>query len=576
MSSIKAEFAVEKLRGSENFHNWTFAIENLLQFKGLGNCLVLCNETQVAVETDPTKLIQAKSTLVLSVDPSLYVHIRNAKSAIEIWDIFHKMYEDNGVLGTVSLLLNFVSTKLESCDNMQVYLDKLTEYSNKMNRVGITVPDPLLAAFMLAGLTEEYRPFILGFQGNIGSLSTQIVKTRLLDCHSGLFSQPSNSAFLSNSEADNGRNKKKFVRQPVICHYCGRKGHRIEQCFKKQKAEEDEDSDTSSKKAFSCFVPDSSSNVWYLDSGASNHMTSHEDILFEKRKSNINEIITANNSKMKVHGVGKTNLFLNGEKIEVDKVLYVPDLSCNLLSVNQLLQKGNRVNFNKDFCSIYASDNTLITRCKSTDGVYKLRNESAKCLFSRAETTTAEISHHRFRHPNRKSFCRMRDGAVNGMIFSNDVIFHKSIPSPVSKITIQEESASGRVVSNKIHSEAKIQSAQDEIDQMNVATAFLHGDLEEEIYIEQSESCSMLDHMQNALNSSFNMKDLDAAKVCSNSSINKSKNEIETDRIAYIRKNSQLVNRENCNPVCKPSDPQYSIRRMKKSAKKRKSSQFIW
>lgn len=101
-------------------------MENLLQFKGLGNCIIPSSaDDKIAEDTDANKLIQAKSTLVLSIEPSLYVHVRCSKTALEIWREISNMYGDQGILGTVSLLLNFVSTRLESCDNMQSYLDQL-------------------------------------------------------------------------------------------------------------------------------------------------------------------------------------------------------------------------------------------------------------------------------------------------------------------------------------------------------------------------------------------------------------------------------------------------------------------
>lgn len=33
------DFDIEKLRGSENYHMWRFAVENVLAFKGLSDCI---------------------------------------------------------------------------------------------------------------------------------------------------------------------------------------------------------------------------------------------------------------------------------------------------------------------------------------------------------------------------------------------------------------------------------------------------------------------------------------------------------------------------------------------------------
>lgn len=71
-----------KLKGAENYHIWKFAITNYLKFRGLSKAIK--NET---AETDATKKIQAKSLLVLSVEPTIYAHIdtiHSANSALKI------------------------------------------------------------------------------------------------------------------------------------------------------------------------------------------------------------------------------------------------------------------------------------------------------------------------------------------------------------------------------------------------------------------------------------------------------------------------------------------------------------
>lgn len=423
MSSIKTDFAVEKLRGAENFHNWIFAMENLLEFKGLKKCIEVDDDGSVA-EKDAEKLAKAKTTLVLSVDSSLYVHIRSAKTALQIWKIFSDMYEDKGILGTVGLLMKFVSTRLSAFENMQTYLDEIISIGNKLERIGISMPDQLLAAFMLAGLTEEYKPFILGLQGNIGNISTSSVKMRLLDCQLGIFEKVNSNALLAN------KSEKKKYQRSYRCYSCGGKNHKSSECMTKPKNNENakekdkEKAGTSKKKAFTCFTSSTSqflSKEWIIDSGASYHMTPYDAFVAEKKKSNVSEILAANNSTMMVKGTGKSRVTLNKEEIEINNVLHVPELAGNLLSIYQIVKKGNKVIFDKDFCSIYGPDEDLIIQCKPVNGTYKLKNEvpNATCMLSKAEANSAFTWHRRFGHINYNSLCKMRDGAVTGMKFPN-------------------------------------------------------------------------------------------------------------------------------------------------------------
>ncbi|KAG5880917.1 hypothetical protein JTB14_035138 [Gonioctena quinquepunctata] len=57
---------VPKLKGRENFAEWSFAVENFLVLEGLSRCI-----TEVIADHDA----KAKTTIIL-IDSSLYVHIK--------------------------------------------------------------------------------------------------------------------------------------------------------------------------------------------------------------------------------------------------------------------------------------------------------------------------------------------------------------------------------------------------------------------------------------------------------------------------------------------------------------------
>lgn len=52
--------SIEKLRGTENYSTWKFAMENFLAHEGLEKCIV-----ETDAETDATKNKKAKSILIL-------------------------------------------------------------------------------------------------------------------------------------------------------------------------------------------------------------------------------------------------------------------------------------------------------------------------------------------------------------------------------------------------------------------------------------------------------------------------------------------------------------------------------
>ncbi|XP_050914861.1 uncharacterized protein LOC127129779 [Lathyrus oleraceus] len=76
------------------------------------------------------------------------------------------------------------------------------------------------------------------------------------------------------------------------------------------------------------------SNIWFLDSGCSNHMTSQKVWLVDFEESKKSKIKLVDSSSLQAEGTG--NIVIqrsNGVKALIKVILYVPGMKCNLLSV---------------------------------------------------------------------------------------------------------------------------------------------------------------------------------------------------------------------------------------------------
>jgi len=83
------------------------------------------------------------------------------------------------------------------------------------------------------------------------------------------------------------------------------------------------------------------SDIWYLDSGCSNHMLGNIEIFSNLDESVKSEVTLGTNSKVSVMGKGRVNILTKkGEKKYISDVYFVPGLKHNLMSVGQLMQKG--------------------------------------------------------------------------------------------------------------------------------------------------------------------------------------------------------------------------------------------
>ena len=138
---------------------------------------------------------------------------------------------------------------------------------------------------------------------------------------------------LYSKEKSSRKGNKKFR-----CHSCKQIGHNSKFCPNKKKTEKT-DTKYNYKKDFSSLYAsllvneNDSVTDWYVDSGATSHMTNKSNILFNKKEVVNKEVVVANNTKIPVSCVGDVKMSLDNKKninTIVRNVEYVPEICANL------------------------------------------------------------------------------------------------------------------------------------------------------------------------------------------------------------------------------------------------------
>ncbi|GJY65031.1 retrovirus-related pol polyprotein from transposon TNT 1-94 [Tanacetum coccineum] len=122
--------------------------------------------------------------------------------------------------------------------------------------------------------------------------------------------------------------------------------------------------------------------VWFLDSGCSNHMTGNKEWFLELDVSFRQSVKLGNGNRMAVVGKGNVLLQVKGHTQVISDVFYIPELKNNLLSIGQLQEKGLAILIHQGKCKIYHPEKGLIME---TD-------MSGNRMFSLATTTTPKTS----------------------------------------------------------------------------------------------------------------------------------------------------------------------------------------
>jgi len=85
-------------------------------------------------------------------------------------------------------------------------------------------------------------------------------------------------------------------------------------------------------------------SIWYLDTAASNHMCGDESFFSELTKVEAGLVSCGDDSKMVIKGRGTIrHMQKDGRVGEIRDVYYIPEMKSNILSIGQIVEKGNSI-----------------------------------------------------------------------------------------------------------------------------------------------------------------------------------------------------------------------------------------
>lgn len=330
----------------------------------------------------------------------------DCETSYEMWSKICQTYERDTEQQRCCLLQKFYSATFEKGVDMSTYLSKLKNLAYRLNAINTKIDEKMLISKILATLPKEYVYFVSAWESTEPERKTlENLTARLLgeELRINPKEEEKPVALKATQKKCNKCNKfghlTKFCRSKpvpkdksqVCCFKCNKHGHiakyckeeennyntkRCNICKKDNHFEKDcyfrnkkENKNDVANKVALMASETYNNDIWIMDSGSSSHMTNQKKYFKDLEK--IKTVINLAKSEEIMYAYGKGSIEF--DKCKLKEVLYVPNLSTNLLSVNSITKNGGEVIFTEDEVLVKAENKTIMKGKKMSNGLFQVK-----------------------------------------------------------------------------------------------------------------------------------------------------------------------------------------------------------
>jgi hypothetical protein len=341
-----------------------------------------------------------------------------------LWDELKSRYGGGAMHELVSTIDIILSTRIEDNETPR---DKLTDMRSaflKLNANNVPLDDKFFALLVLKSLPESYSATVqvLFSQPDLSSDKVITSACNYWDLKTKTKDDESSVALAARRNMNKNANRTYVNPNPPGTFHCTyhpwANSHNTADCRVAKHSSKDKDGQSRSGNAATANIAttddmmsfatayiahktvDNQSVEFHLDSGASDHLTCNKDLLLDPIA--YRSAVTIGDGS-KLYSTHRGTMQVN-QLIKVDNVLYVPNLSCNLLSVRQLLSGNFQVKFSRDEAIITDAKQESVlgtANFERQNGTYTLRASPSSSQAMLVTSTDYVLNwHNRLGHLN--------------------------------------------------------------------------------------------------------------------------------------------------------------------------------
>ncbi|PKU68032.1 Retrovirus-related Pol polyprotein from transposon TNT 1-94 [Dendrobium catenatum] len=396
ISNLK--FLVPHSLSPDNFPIWSTQIAKLLKANGFAAFL---DPKSTQENADPNQDAQSwqvtdqnlATALCSTISPEVLPYVIHLESTHEIWQTLQTRFQSSNRSKVIQLKNELHNVSMQTM-SMTQYLTEIKKIVDKISAAGSSVDPEDVIIYILNGLPPAYLSFATTIRTMQNSLSLDNVYSLLIseeihlksaalkfpkmaDNQSALFSfRGRGKRGRGRSAPDTSQTNKSVQNASITCQICKKKGHGADACWHQLNVNYVPNQPSS--KPNNAFLANNDSNQtvdWYIDSGASSHMTNQVDNLESYNTYKGHDTVTIGDGRsVPIAHMGTGLLPTTASKLLLSQILHIPSLSYNLLSISNLV-KDNPISIKFEENGFVFKDRTtkqVILKGPCSNGMYKI------------------------------------------------------------------------------------------------------------------------------------------------------------------------------------------------------------